>query len=122
MDELNVLVDQLVYYVLQKSRDYSWMVHFDSRVVIDSRLDQESEIVISTLFDSGALGANYISKEKIEEIREYIPEKDVLERPTRVGLAGHTSVDCNFVVKLGIEFQSSMEVGNCIRESLLFLI
>ena len=106
VDELNVLVDQLVYHVLQKSRDYSWMVHFDSRVVIDSRLDQESEIVVSVLFDSGALGANYISKEKFEEIREYIPEKDVLEKPTRVGLAGHTSVDCNFVVRLGMEFQS----------------
>ena len=51
-----------------------------------------------------------------------LTKKDVLEKPTRVGLAGHTSVDCNFVVRIGIEFKSFDESWELYQGEIVVLV
>ena len=104
------LFNSEIYSVLQRARDYAWMVHFDSRVLYgytSEEQDEENSLVVSCLFDTGALSANFISKKVFEKLQPYIKERDIIYKPSRVGLAGTSTVMSDRAVRLAVEFQDS---------------
>jgi hypothetical protein len=104
VQELGEQVDGFLYSALQSTRDYSWIVHFDTRLP-NGEDGGENEIVASSLFDTGALGANYVSKRMFKKLKDQIDDTDVIQKKTKVGLAGTATADSDTVVVLTLEFQ-----------------
>ena len=104
MDNLHALVEAALYTVKQRPRQCSDAAFFVSYVKGTSRLDKSE--VVSTLFDTGALCANYISRDKFEELREYIHERDIHKRLSRVGMADDVTTQISdTVVTLTLEIE-----------------
>ena len=102
MDNLHALVEAALYTVKQRPRQCSDAAFFVSYVKGTSRLDKSE--VVSTLFDTGALCANYISRDKFEDLREYIHERDIHKRLSRVGMADDVTTQISdTVVTLTLE-------------------
>ena len=78
VQELGEQVDGFLSSALQSTRDYSWIVHFDARLP-NGEDGGENEIVASSLFDTGALGANYVSKRMFEKLKDQIDKTDVVQ-------------------------------------------
>jgi len=79
--------------------------------------DVESSSIINripvarALFDTGALCANYISKEFFNDILPRTPDACIRKERTRVGLAdGGTTMESDTRVRLTLEFVSSSGV------------
>jgi len=91
-------------------------VYFDA-LFVDCSDDVDSSSIINSipvaraLFDTGALCANYISKQFFKEMESRIPVKCVTYERTRVGLAdGGTTITSDTRVELTMDFVSSSGV------------
>ena len=68
--EFGEWVDSQLYSVLQSTREYSWMVHFDTRITFDEFGGNDEDEIVSSLFDTGALCANYVSRSIYEKVKK----------------------------------------------------
>lgn len=103
--EFGEWVDSQLYSVLQSTREYSWMVHFDTRITFDEFGGNDDDEVVSSLFDTGALCANYVSRSIYEKVKKNLKRENIIMRKTRIGLAGAATTTSNTVVILDLEFQ-----------------
>ena len=111
-DELHHMLQQVV----QGFSAHHSAVYFDA-LFVDCSDDVDSSSIINSisvaraLFDTGALCANYISKQFFKEMESRIPVKCVTYERTRVGLAdGGTTITSDTRVELTMDFVSSSGV------------
>ena len=91
----------LCYSPLESTRGW----YFDTRIKFDVFGGNDEDEIVSSLFDTGALCANYVSRSIYEKFKKYLKRENIIVRRTRIGLAGAATTTSDPVVILDLEFQ-----------------
>ena len=95
-----------LYHMQQNA--YHSAAHCQATIHLSRNKKREIKVVVSALFDTGAISANYISMKIFEKIRCNIGSSNIIKKRMRVGLADdHTVIETEEVVKLHITFKTN---------------
>jgi predicted ATPase len=103
----HLIIDGALCTLSAIPRGWSDMVLFSAMVLI-SRLDDSKTKVDRVLFDTGALSANYVSRQCYENLKNKIETRDIFQQKTRVRMADSVTVqETDTTMRLSLEFDDT---------------